>query len=156
MITIRVVRTGGRRTRSVGLELPRPTAGDVAEAGTAAPISGVAAARHCRGYGEAGVGAVVVGMAIDAGVMPAVANEFAEGGVAAAIDAADGGAAAGAAATVAVCGTDCVEGRAGAAWATRDAFSGVVSCFQKAQRGSGLATGQRDDRENDEPEAVCS
>jgi hypothetical protein len=67
--------------------------------------------------------------------MPAVASEFADGGVAAAIELAEGGAAVAGAAAVAVCGTDCVEGRAGAACATSDAFSGDASCFQKAQRG---------------------
>jgi hypothetical protein len=75
----------------------------------------------------------VCGIAIEAGPIPAAAIELAEGGVAPMIVLAAGGAMLAAARD---CGTDCVEGSAGGPdFATSEAFSGEVSCFQNAQRG---------------------
>jgi hypothetical protein len=76
----------------------------------------------------------VCGIEIEAGGVPrAAAIELAEGGAAPMIVLAVAGDVLAAARD---CGTDCVEGSAGAAdRATSEAFSGVVSCFHQAQRG---------------------
>jgi hypothetical protein len=72
---------------------------------------------------------------MELGVVPrAAAIEFAEGGVAPTIELVAAG---GAVAAANDCGTDCVEGRAGALdFATSEALSGDASCFQNAHRGA--------------------
>jgi hypothetical protein len=93
----------------------------VAAAGVVAVAPAIAAGEVC-------------GIEIEAGVVPrAAAIEFADGGVAPTIELIAAG---GAAVAANDCGTDCDEGSAGAVdFATSDAFSGEVSCFQNAQRG---------------------
>jgi hypothetical protein len=124
------------------------TAGGVVAAGLVAAIppygvtedEGYAVGVAATAAGGATVAAAVVagevcGIEIDAGVVPrAAAIEFADGGVAPTIEFVAAG---GADAAANDCGTDCVEGRAGAVdFATSDAFSGEVSCFQNAHRGA--------------------